>query len=219
MMRVKQIIASFACLILLVFSFGCENQEKINQQVDAGILARMKAEDAKQTESIMNDRKLYESQHTLRKMFASEEVTTSKSRKANVTGGFFLFFGGIDGNYEENEKKSVVSKVRFAWAIENDMYTVTSLPLDKIRIKLSERAITPSISFQLYNTPKETRWCKDNNAHSGDICIDVFKGKDLELFEDHMNPQGVLDEFLDYAVLTVSSKDWPTNVSLPMNGK
>lgn len=117
-------------------------------------------------------------EHKLRKMTAGQTVTNSKA-----SGGFFLVVGGF-----KSETKTT-ALVKFAWEMNDGAYAISSLPLEKIRVKIDEKATTPTIKF---------RWTRNYNVH------------DL---------QTLIDESVCYAVITVKESDWPVQVSLPLSQK
>ena len=82
-------------------------------------------------------------EHKLRKMI---ERTGTNS---NISGGFFLFAGALNGGTTTNVL------VKFAWEMNDGTYAISSLPLEKIRVKLDEKVATPTIKF---------RWGSDNTS-------------------------------------------------------
>lgn len=75
-------------------------------------------------------------EHQLRRMTEITEVN------GQVSGGFFLFVGGISGSI------STDVSVKFAWQMNDSTYAISSLPLEKIRVKLDESTLTPTIRFR-----------------------------------------------------------------------
>ena len=75
-------------------------------------------------------------EHRLRKMIGQTEANVS------LSGGFFLFVGDISG------RVTTGVSVKFAWEMNDGTYAISSLPLEKIRIKLDEKATTPTIKFR-----------------------------------------------------------------------
>ncbi len=113
----------------------------------------------------------------LRKM---AERTDASSR---VYGSFFLFMGDLSAT-----TKTTVS-VKFAWEMNDGTYALSSLPLEKIRVKLDEKAAAPTIKF---------RWRPYPLRRTVEV-------------------QELMDEYVIYAVVTVKESDWPVRVSLPLN--
>ena len=64
----------------------------------------------------------YKAPHELRKIFVrDEEISVKKPGSGHLSGGFFLFLGGISGSYEEGtETKHSITRVRFAWEIKDN---------------------------------------------------------------------------------------------------
>lgn len=121
---------------------------------------------------------ILEGEHKLRKMVERTDVKTSTS------GGFFLFVGG----FESSVNTSVT--VKFAWQMNDGTYAISSLPLEKFRIKFDEQAKTPTIKF---------RWERYSYAHSTPTT------------------QQLMNKYVVYALLTVRERDWPISVRLPMS--
>lgn len=116
-------------------------------------------------------------EHQLRKMgqLVGSESKTKQS--------FFLI------SYNQKETKTTVVSIKFAWKMNDGTYALSSLPLEKIRIKLEKNISAPTIKF---------RW---NSCDCANINI----------------TQEIMDMNVLYAVITVSETDWPTDISLPMN--
>src|SRR3989344_3634937 len=124
----------------------------------------------------------YETPHQLRKMFVEEkEVIVRKPSRDNLSGGFFLFIGGVSGEYKEGTTtKYQVTHVRFAWEIKDNTYVITTLPLEKIRIKLVEKdlgrilrnyynpheALTEYLDYAVF-TVGDGDWPKNINLPTG----------------------------------------------------
>jgi len=167
-----------------------------------------------------NDAKVfYEKPHQLTKMFTKEEeVTIKESGSSHFSGkGFFLFVGGvgsISGDSKEGtEIKNMVTYVRFAWEIGDDTYITTTLPLEKVRIKLKEKIETPTISFFLdeFAVNKEfEETVRHFNISEGRK--EIENGLSKILFD----PQ-TFTKYLSHATFTVKKGDWPTNINLPLN--
>ena len=116
-------------------------------------------------------------EHKLRKMAERMDVNS------RISGSFFIFVGGLSGT-----TKTTVS-VKFAWEMNDGIYAFSSLPLEKIRVKLDEKATTPTIKFL---------WRRWQGRGTPEV-------------------QGLMDDYVSYAVVTVRESDWPTQVSLPLN--
>ncbi len=118
-------------------------------------------------------------EHKLRKMVERSETDS------RVSGGFFLIVGELS--------VSTTTKVlmKFAWEMNDGTYALSSLPLEKIRVKFDEKATNPTIKF---------RWRRWRNMSIGTPQI-----------------QELMDGYVLYALLTVRENDWPAQVSLPLN--
>jgi hypothetical protein len=75
-------------------------------------------------------------EHQLRKMVEKEELF------GTMSGGFFLFMGGING-----EMKSQTN-VKFAWEMNDKTYAISSLPIERFRIKFDESITNLIIKFR-----------------------------------------------------------------------
>jgi hypothetical protein len=120
---------------------------------------------------------IFRGEHQLRKM---GQLVGSKDKTKE---SFFLI------TYNQNETKITVVAIKFAWKMNDSTYALSSLPMEKIRIKLDKNVTVPTIKF---------RW----NPNSGNN-IDLI--------------QELMDNDIVYALITVNEKDWPTDISLPMN--
>lgn len=116
-------------------------------------------------------------EHNLRRMV---ERTNTNSK---ISGGYFLFVGGLEGSTE-----TTVS-MKFAWQMNDGTYAISSLPIEKIRIKLNEEITTPTIKF---------RWKRYQ-----------YNGTP-EIYE-------LMNGWVSYAVVTVKESDWPIQVNLPLS--
>jgi len=124
-----------------------------------------------QAEHILNG------EHRLRKMSERREVDSS------ISGGFFLIIG------ELNASTTTRVSVKFAWEMNDGTYAISSLPLEKIRVKIDKEVATPTIKF---------RWRR---------------------WERHSTPQiqKLMDDYIIYALITVKESDWPIQIKLPLN--
>lgn len=174
----------FSLLNIIIFTIGgssCESGDKHKQALfDKAMIP-------------------YKGTHLLRKMFVKEkEVTIKEPGKAHVSGGFFLFIGNVSGEYTEGtEKKFVTTNIKFAWDAGDNTFVISTIPLERIRIKLIEKNETPSVSFlskEVYFSPY--------------LMHDKLESIDSNEF---------FLQYLDYAVFTVNSEEWPTNINIPFN--
>ena len=90
---------------------------------------------------------IYERKFELRRLFPS---TVNKEESS---GSFFLFMGG----YSSSKTQEV--RVKFAWKGSDGIYTISEVPIEKIRVKI-EKVEVPYIQIRLdddYRVPeKET---------------------------------------------------------------
>lgn len=134
-------------------------------------------------------RNYMKAEHELRKMNEEKEKQVSES---HLSGGFFLFAGGIYGN----SKSSSVTTVTFSWKdADTNSFLITELPLDRIRIRIDSTHEAPTISFLL----KDSR-LTDRGSQ--------------ELSDDHKD---FFDEYLAYAVIHCKKEHWPRDIKLPLN--
>lgn len=75
-------------------------------------------------------------EHKLRKMFPSSKAT------ARIAGSYFLFAGNLSST------QSIQTVVTFAWPLKDGTYAISSLPLEKIRVKFDEVIESPTIQFK-----------------------------------------------------------------------
>lgn len=116
-------------------------------------------------------------EHRLRKMVERTEVNS------RISGSFFLFVGDVSGS-----TKTTLS-VKFAWEMNDGVYAISSLPLEKIRVRLDENTTVPTIKF---------RWRPYNGYGTAEV-------------------QDLMNDNVLYAVITVKESDWPVRVDPPLN--
>jgi hypothetical protein len=117
-------------------------------------------------------------EHLLRKITERTDINSV------ISGSFFLFVGNL------NSTTKTTIAVKFAWKMNDGIYyALSSLPLEKIRVKFDEKAITPTIKF---------RWRPWNGNGTAQI-------------------QDLMENYVLYAVITAREKDWPIQVNLPLN--
>jgi hypothetical protein len=164
-------------------------------------------------------KEFYETPHQLRKMFTKEEEVTIKTpANGSLSGGFFLFIGAVSGEYKEGtETKYAATYVRFAWEIKDNTYVITTLPLEKIRIKLTEQTEAPTVSFVLdqfaineefNDLIRQVRFSTGENRVNRTL---------RRILANYYEPNEAFSKYLAYAVFTARSEDWPTNINLPAN--
>jgi hypothetical protein len=119
-------------------------------------------------------------EHELRKM----NNFTSTNSKTNAS--FFL----ISSNFNQEKKEDL--QVKFAWKMNDGTYAISSLPLEKIRIKFDPNSQAPVIKFKWIRYP---------------FGINYRVAQTQEL----------MDKYVCYAVLVIREEDWPTKIHLPLN--
>jgi hypothetical protein len=115
-------------------------------------------------------------EHKLRKMTERTDVSLE------ISGGFFLFGGHANGS---------VLSVKFAWEMNDGTYALSSLPLEKIRVKFDEQITSPTIKF---------RW----RRYDGEVAPQT---------------QNLMDYYVSYALITIRESDWPAQIELPLNSQ
>lgn len=165
-------------------------------------------------------RGFYESPHKLRKMFSQgEEITVKKPGEGHISGGFFFFMGGMSGEYKDGtEVKHIADCVRFAWEIKDNTYLITTLPLEKIRIRVVENLESPSVSFFLDKSKVTEVFYQENWRYSTYELNQKNVEKELgAILKNYYNPEEAISTYLEYVVFTVQSENWPANINLPVN--
>jgi len=92
----------------------------------------------------------------------------------------------MEGNFTRSSQS--FTRVKFVWEMTTNEYVFSSLPIEKIRIKLDNNVEIPTIKF---------RWRPYNFRGTPDI-------------------QGILDYSVIYAVVTLRSEWWPTLMEAPL---
>ncbi len=116
---------------------------------------------------------------------ALRHVVQTNSDRGSFSGSFFLATGSISG------EQKTVNKVSFSWQMADGTWAISSLPMEKLRVQLNERATTPTIKF---------RW-------RSPMFTDDVSRDDL---------QAVMNKLVAYAVINCRSKDWPVRIEMPL---
>lgn len=159
----KNFIIGIFVLLMAFSAIGCEKKEE-------GALA--------EHQRIIGE--IIGGEHRLRKM---SERTNMESK---TSGSFFILLGDFRSSTETKVH------VKFAWEMNDGTYAISSLPLEKIRIKIDEKAKTPTVQF-VWN-------------------LGCFFG-----CRNYRDLQYMMDHAVDYAVVTARDLDWPAQVDLPLN--
>jgi len=113
-------------------------------------------------------------EHQLRKI--GQLVGSETKTKQN----FFLIA------YSQTETKNTVVLIKFSWKMNDGTYASSSLPMEKIRVKLVKNISTPTIKFR-WNTCD----CSNKNI-----------------------TQEIMDMNVLYALITINETDWPTDINV-----
>jgi hypothetical protein len=73
---------------------------------------------------------------------------------------------------------------------DEQTWAISSLPLEQFRVRFDDKAAVPTIQFNL--KPNRTQCVVDSM-------------------------QEIMNDCVEYAVLTVRPEDWPTQIDLPLN--
>lgn len=119
---------------------------------------------------------IFKGEHKLRKMAERSE------QYSEISGGFFLIAGSLSG------KGETITTIKFAWEMNEGTYAISSLPLEKIRVKFNNNVEIPTIYFQSESKPD---------------------------YYDEL--QKMLNHSILYAVVTCKESDWPVQIQLPLN--
>lgn len=166
----------------------------------------------------------YEAPHGLRKMFNKEEkVVTKIPSEGSMSGGFFLFIGGVSGSYKEGTTvEHNIAYVRFAWDVGNNTYAIANVPLDKVRVRIADKIEVPTVAFFLDEIALSKKF--DELTCCGidyDVQIrSVERDSELHLLMNNYDAPEFLNEhmnYLKYIVISCNGSDWPQNISLPFN--
>ena len=157
-------------------------------------------------------RGFYETPHKLHRMvMRQEEVTMRNPGQGNLSGGFFLFLGGVQGEYQEGSEATYVStQIRFFWDLGDNVYTMTTLPLEKIRIRIVDDIDIPTVEFYL-----NERIINDALTHGGVGRAEIVERDLRAILCNYSNPYEALDKYLEYAIFSVKAEDWPENINFP----
>ena len=166
----------------------------------------------------------YQSSHGLRKMFNKEEKLVTKiPSEGSISGGFFLFVGGVSGHYKEGTTiEHNITYVRFAWEVANSTYALTSVPLDKIRVRIADDIKVPTVAFFLDEIALSNRFDEltTRGADYSYQAKSVEKDSELHLLRNNYDAPEFLNgymKYLKYVVISCNGSDWPQNITLPFN--
>lgn len=187
-------------LVLVSIFYGCAKTPELDKSIVHALVENYKAE------------------HEIRKMLPVATVTTHEHHGSS-TSGFFLFGIGTVSSSGSYDKGEINMYVTYAWCIKDSIYTSSTFPIEKIRIKLVSSKSAPTVSYVLYSDGIMLDF--DSSTIQGLRLVSPEKLRDrwTHKYADYLTPQNIFDEpkFFDYVVITVNPKDWPTDISLPMN--
>jgi hypothetical protein len=119
--------------------------------------------------------------HNLRKLMPEKTIVT----RGAYSGSFFLFMGSISKGSDE-----VNTNVTFAWQGSDGAYSITTVPLEHIRVKIEPNVTTPQVYF---------RWSMWSGG--GDYTSQYF------------------NQMIREVTVICREEDWPTDITLPLSGK
>jgi hypothetical protein len=154
-----------------------------------------------------NASEFYQTPHRLRTMFTeNKESVITTPAKGHVSGNFFVFTGGLDGDYTGGTvEKVAVTQIRFGWETKDGVYVITTIPFEKVRIRLVDKLDAPSVSFVLSRSPDDLHSSKKLGKKTSHIN-----------WNDYNNPEPIFAQYLAYAIFTVKVGDWPSDIRLPL---
>lgn len=169
-------------IVIFLFVFGCKIEEDQSYQNSQRALT---AEEQQQEEI----KKLPLAQQVLIGTHPLRKILESKETKTKLSAGFFLFMGGFDG------EKKTDWLVKFAWEMNDGTYAISSLPIEKIRIRFNNEIAVPTVEFRVTN----------NIWHESSYC----SNQDLQ--------ELIGSGYVSCVVITVKESDWPAQINLPLN--
>ena len=136
-------------------------------------------------------KQLFEGKHSLQRLvqFTSQEGKLSGS-------GFFLLGSGI---MEIKGKTQTKQFVKFAWESTDKTFIISSISLEKVRIRLDNNIEIPTAEFQLR--------CDNNN--------NIYSCGDYEL-QNHGSQKVIDNGWVLSVTFTVKPNDWPPKLQMPL---
>lgn len=166
----------------------------------------------------------YQAPHALRKMFSGDvKVTERTPSTAHLSGGFFLFMGGIRGDYKEGTTKEyVVTRVQFAWDVNGKTFAPLTIPIEKARVAINDSIGTPTVAFFLDDFLMTQEFHNVVGRQERRFYDELISKTPLRFLRDNRDAPQFLTEnqwLLKYVVITCNSHDWPENINIAMNEK
>lgn len=136
--------------------------------------------------------------HELRRM----RERTKSEYTSSASGSFFIIVGGYSANAKGEQK----FLVQFAWKAYDGTYIMSSLPLEKIRVRVNNRVKTPQITF----------YTVDYKTYNASMCTSSWE------FDQQLRDTKEMAskfEYVAYAVVECTDDQWYPNVELPLGAK
>ena len=175
MWTATKIFVALVVITGLAFAIrACNNsQNELNAQHSAERQAR-----TEHNQKLINQ--YFTGEHSLRRLAAKQQFS------GQFAGEYFMFGGG-----HINGQGQTYSTVQFAWTYEPGMWTITELPLDRVKVNIKQDVDHPTITFFMHGA--------DDSANNGDWDVN-----------------GLAAQYTAYVVITCRDSDWPTSaVALP----
>lgn len=131
----------------------------------------------------------FDGKHSLQRLVQYSET------ESQLSGGGFFFLGTGVGSISGETKNNY--SVKFAWKSNEDgSFIISSIPLEKVRVKFDEKIEVPQVEFKLY-------------------CNRDYCGEDW-LLRNYGQQRLIDDGYIIYATITVKSSDWPLKIEMPL---
>ncbi len=139
--------------------------------------------------------RFFEGKHQLQRLVQYSSLDS----KIDGSGFFFL---GVGAGAVSGETKTNYS-VKFAWKSNvDDSYIISSVPLERVRVRFDEKIEIPYVEFQL--------WCGDNGTS------EKCGGPDNWLTS--YGQQFIIDRgYVLYVTIAVKQSDWPLKIEMPLS--
>lgn len=135
--------------------------------------------------------KFFEGEHKLQKM--NDRLTTENHIKGEA---FFLLGTGV-ASLEGGQKVS--HDVTFAWQGNDGDFIFSSIPIEKLRVRLDDAMTVPSVKFVLLSS-----------------CDGVGEECQADSMMREHGPQKVINsEYVSHVVIRIRSQDWPAQIRIP----
>ncbi len=132
--------------------------------------------------------KLFKGNHELRKMI------TKDSLELNSVGYFYVSASHMETGM----------KVYFSWLSNDGNYINSSFPIEKVRVKIDNSLKTPYVTFATITWVTQPMWGKAKQDYK------MNNKQDYEYLNN-------VDYYNAWVEVNCSEKDYPENISLPLN--